>query len=206
MSSLTVLGALCVRICLFERKPDSFPLPLGRVPGVPIFLVFRSGFASFLKTCFPLGQTSDLWIVPKHLLSALLSLVFFRVPSGTCWVSFKRVDCNFLCGFLCLDETLNFDLLCLGGCFEVLVLEPPRRRQLQRDVFMHCSFFGKLKDKREKSQLIIPKSSQALSTASTNFQQKSTKFITSPRPVYMYNAKHTKVSKWEFQPRFFFRA
>lgn len=43
----------------------------------------------------------------------------------------------------------------------MLVMEP-RRRHLQRDVFMHCSFFGKLKDRREKSQLIMMlKSSQA---------------------------------------------
>lgn len=166
-ASLAVSGALCVCICVFAWKPDSFLLPPVRFPWTTTF-VFRSGFASFLKTCFPLGQTSDLWTVPEHLLLALLSLVFFRVPSGTCWVSFKRVDCNFLCGFLCLDKTLYFDLLCLGGCSEVLVREP-RRRQLQRDVFMHWSFFVKLKDETEKSQLIMILKRSHFLTVSTNF-------------------------------------
>lgn len=185
-ASWAVPGALCMCTCLFVRRPVSLPPPPLRFPWTPIFLAFRSGFASLLKTCSPFRQTSDLWTVPpEHLFLALLSLVVFRVPSGTCWVSFIRVDCNFLCGFLCLDKTLYFDLLCLGGCFEVLTLKP-RRRPLQRDVFMHWSFFGKLKNKREKSQLImILKSSQALLTVSTNCQQKSTQFITSPRPVYM---------------------
>lgn len=154
-ASLAVSGTLYVCVCLSVHKPVSFPLRDMTFPWIPISFVFRMGFESLLKT-------SVLWTVPPEGLHlALMSLVLFRVPSGTFWVSFKRLDCNFLCGFLCLDKTLCFDLLCLGGHFEVLVTEP-RRRHLQRDVFMHCSFFGKLKDRREKSQLIMMlKSSQA---------------------------------------------
>lgn len=161
-ASLAVSGTLYVCVCLSVHRPVSFPLPAVTFPWIPISFVFRTGFESLLKTSFLLGQTSVLWTVPPERLHlALVSLVLFRVPSGTFWVSFKRLDCNFLCGFLCLDKTLCFDLLCLGGHFEVLVMEP-RRRHLQRDVFMHCSFFGKLKDRREKSQLIMMlKSSQA---------------------------------------------
>lgn len=186
-ASLAACGTLCVCVCLFVHKPVSFLLPAVRFPWNPGSFVFRTDFESLLKTCFLLGQTSVLWTVPPERLHlALGSLVLFRVPSGSCWVSFKRVDCNFLCGFLCLDKTLCFDLFCLGEHFEVLIMEP-RRRQLQRDVFMHCSFFGKLKDRREKSQLIMMlKSYQALLTVCTNFQQKSTPFVISPRPVCMY--------------------
>jgi hypothetical protein len=50
----------------------------------------------------------------------------------------------------------------------VLVREP-RRRQLQRDVFMHWSFFVKLKDETEKSQLIMILKRSHFLTVSTNF-------------------------------------
>lgn len=164
-ASLAASGTLCVCVCLFVRKPVSFPPPAVRFLWIPVSFVFRTDFESLLKTCFLLGQTSVLGTAPSARLHlALVPLALFRVPSGTCWVSFKRVDCNFLCGFLCLDKTLCFDL-CLEGHFEVLTMEP-RRRQLQRDVFMHCSFFGKLKDRREKAQLtLMPQSSQALLTS-----------------------------------------
>lgn len=148
--SLTDSGILSLFICIFIHESLSFPLVPVRFSWICFSLVCLTGLESLLlKGCLLLGLGSVLrtvWHESLHF--ALVSVALFE---ENCCISFRWADCNFLCGFLCLSKNVFCDLLCLRWCFEVLIPEP-RRRQLLTDVFMHSSFFGKLKDKK-KSQV-----------------------------------------------------
>lgn len=141
--SLMVSDVSYLFICFIVLKPVSFSLLPIRVSWLCFSLVCMTGFETLLlKSRLLLGWRLVLWTAWCDSLCLLVSVASW-VPWGDCWISFKKVDCNFLCGFLRLSKNLLCDLLCLRWCSEVL-LPKPRRRHLQTDVFRHSSFLGKL--------------------------------------------------------------
>lgn len=156
--SLTSPRVFCLFICIFVHDLDWFSLLPIWLPWIWFSLVCVAGFERLLlNSCLLLGQQSVLWTVQRegpHLV--LVSTALFRGSWGNCWT-----DCNFVCGFLFLSKNVLCDLR-LRWCFEVLLPEP-WRRQLQIDVFKHSSFFGKLKDRKEKPEVVkMPKNSPSL--------------------------------------------
>lgn len=130
-------------ICITVHESVSFSFLPVRFSWFCFSLVCKTGFETLLlKGCLLLGYRSVPWPAQCESLCLLVTVKVW-VRWGCCWISFRRVDCSFLCGFLCLSKNLFCDLLSFGWCFEVLLPEP-RRRQLQIDVFMHSSFLGKL--------------------------------------------------------------
>lgn len=141
--SLVVPDVLCLFTCITVQESVSFSLLSVSFAWVCFSLVCMTGFETLLcNTCLLLGYRSVLQSAESKSLPLVMTSVALWVPWGGCWISFKRGDCNFLC-FLPFSENLFCDLLCLRWCFEVF-RPKPWRRQLQIDVFMHCSFFGKL--------------------------------------------------------------
>lgn len=149
--SLMVPNMLRLFICIIVHESVSFSLLPVRFSWIGFSLVCITGFETLLlKNCVLLGPRLVLWTVWSESLCLLASVALWVLAGD--WISFKRVDCSFLCGFLCLSKNLFCDLLCLRWCFEVLLPEP-RRRQLQIDVFMHSSFLGKL-ERGEKGKIL----------------------------------------------------
>lgn len=208
--SLTDSGMLSLFICIFIRESLSFPLLPMRFSWICFSLVCLTGLESLLlKSCLLLGPGSVLWTVWHE----SLHLAMESVALENCCISFRWIDCNFLCGFLCLSKNLFCDLLCLRWYFEVLIPEP-RRRQLLTDVFMHSSFFGKLKDKKKKSELFkMQNNSQALFKCVSFLSTSNTKghnLFTSPLPMYNLRIikkgnKETGVSNFQSKTSLWFR-
>lgn len=129
--------------CIIVHESGTFSFLPVRFLQFCFSLVCKTGLETrLLKGCLLSGYRSVLWPAQCESL-CLLVTVKVCVRWADCWISFRRVDWSFFCGFLCLGKNLFCDLLSLRWCFEVLLPEP-RRRQLQIDVFMHSSFLGKL--------------------------------------------------------------
>lgn len=160
MSSFSLVNpdVLYLLICIILHDSVSCSLLPVRFSRVRFSVVCKSRFTPpLLKSCLLLEfrDSSGLrtaW--SASLLLVLGSVAISWVPWQNCWISFNRTDWTFLCGFLCLGRNAFCDLLCLRWCFEVLAPEP-RRRQLQMDVFMHSSFFGKLQGTERKTEHLL---------------------------------------------------